>query len=76
MEEKCLQREKEMELKFIPYNLDDNNVINKVLNTRGFRLEHVNAQWSLLLHCNCVSPGLLSPTYVASNDVHVTSWFR
>jgi hypothetical protein len=29
---------------------------------------------SLFLCCNCLSPGLLSPTYETSNDAHVTSW--
>ena len=28
----------------------------------------------LLLHCNCLSPGILSPTYETFNDAHVTSW--
>jgi hypothetical protein len=54
------------------FNVNDSNVTNNVHNTIGFRQEYVNAWWSLLLHCNCVSPGLLSPTYQASNDVHVT----
>jgi hypothetical protein len=40
-------------------NVDDHIVTNKVLNTRGFRQEHMNARWFLLLHYNCVSVGIV-----------------
>jgi hypothetical protein len=32
-----------------------------------------NAWQFLLLHCNCLSPGLLSPTYETYTEAHISS---
>jgi hypothetical protein len=80
MKERCLQSREEIELRFRTLFLHVlsvyDNVINKIVNTRGLRQEHVNECWFLLLHCNCLSPELLSPTHEVSSDAHATRWQR
>jgi hypothetical protein len=47
-------------------DVDDDDDVNNVLNTTGLRQVHV-------LHCSCLSPVLLSPTYETSIDAHMAS---